>query len=106
MFEAIFSASFRVASRLKTGMIRTGEVIQALRAKKPFDYENGGISLNRDGLHLSLTYGRLAAALSYYTAVTGNDVRGNTFAPEGTAPDIAQLVRETVYEVYSRKVYL
>ncbi len=106
MAEAIFSASRRAASGLGIGMIRTGEVIQALRAEKPFDYENGGISLNRDGFHLSLTYGRLAAALSYYIAVTGNDVRENSFVPQRTDPAVTQLVRNTVYDVYHGKASL
>ena len=100
MYEAILSCSYSISSALGLEQIRNGEVIQALRAEKPFDYTNGGISLNRDGFHLNLIYGRYAAALSYYAQITGQDVRNNRFLPEGADPALISLIRDTVYNVY------
>jgi len=39
--------------------------------------------LTRDGYHLSLTLGRYIAALTFWKALTGGDLRGAAWAPEG-----------------------
>ena len=38
-----------------------------------FDYVHGGMSLNRDGFHLTYDYGRYAAGLTWYAFLTGKD---------------------------------
>ena len=40
-----------------------------------------GDRMNRDGYHLELTYGRFAAACTWYEALTGRDVRKNVWRP-------------------------
>ena len=62
-----------MASKLiDADIIRSGEAVQKLRDNiKEFDYQNGGISLNRDGFHLSLDYGRFAAAAVWLKKLTG-----------------------------------
>jgi len=53
-------------------LIPTGKVIQTLRRTVPaFDARNGGLSLCRDGFHLSLDYGRFAAAATWLRVLTG-----------------------------------
>ena len=66
-------------------VLPSGPVVQYLRENAPeFDYQNGALSLNRDGFHLSWDYGRYAAAATWYTVLTGNIPAVNAF-PEWDA---------------------
>ena len=56
-------------------VIPTGTAIQNLRGYM-------GDNVWRDGHHLSYTIGRYTAALTWYEALTGRSVEGNTFAPD------------------------
>ncbi len=100
MHEAIVACTHRLSRDTGLPLIRTGEVLGEIRRHEPFIFEAGGMSLHRDSTHLGFTYGRLAGALSYYAALTGRDVRRNTFLPEGADPAAAQVVREAVWRVY------
>lgn len=71
MAQAIKETYERVAAKENLRIIRVGEAVQNLRAKPSFDYKNGGLSLNRDGFHLSLSYGRLLAASVWCKFFTG-----------------------------------
>ena len=99
MYEAIVKASQEAAERLGIGLIRTGEVIQRLRAEEPFDYAKGGISLCRDGFHLNLTYGRYAAAAVWYETLTGRDIRKNSYCPEGCEEGLITEMKRVVSSV-------
>ena len=48
-----------------------------------------GDTLNRDGLHLSHGIGRYAAALTWYSVITGNSIDDITFVPSDY-PEIAE----------------
>ena len=75
MFRGIQTASALAATKLGTPLIPCGEVIQALRTRlAAFDYPHGGRSLNRDGFHLSLDYGRFAAAATWLYALCGRTI--------------------------------
>ena len=61
-------------------ILPSGPVVQYLRENAPeFDYKNGGLSLNRDGFHLSWDYGRYAAAATWYKVLTGQIPAVNAF---------------------------
>ena len=62
MAQAIKETYEKVSAKENLRIIRVGEAIRNLSAKPSFDYKNGGLSLTRDGFHLSLSYGRLLAA--------------------------------------------
>lgn len=83
-------------------LIPCGDVVRYLRAMPEFDYPGGGMSLNRDGFHLSLDYGRYAAALTWYGFLTGKDPRKVTFVPvvEEKAAD-KQLLSKISQAVYT-----
>jgi hypothetical protein len=83
-------------------MIPSGDVIQLLRKTEPFDYRNGGISLCRDGFHLSFDYGRYAAGAVWFETLVGGDIRDNSYAPENTHPKLISLIKETVHEVCNK----
>ena len=71
MAQSIKETYEKVSAKEKLRIIGVGEAVQALRAKPSFDYKNGGLSLNRDGFHLSLNYGRLLAASVWCKFFTG-----------------------------------
>lgn len=83
MFFDVRNAYHRAAAEMRMDLIPVGDVIQALRARQPFDYAHGGISLCRDGFHLSFDYGRYAAAVTWLAHLAGINVRWNGFLPEG-----------------------
>lgn len=95
------------ASLLNAPIIPVGDVIQYLRENVPeFDYKNGGLSLNRDGHHLTQVYGRYAAGLTYYAVLFSGDVLNNSFLPEvegfETDPAIIKKIKQAVYEIVNR----
>lgn len=81
MYRQIKDASERAAKLIASEIIPTGTVIQKLRdSVEEFDYKNGGISLCRDGFHLSFDYGRFAAAATWYHTLTGQTIAIRKFA--------------------------
>jgi hypothetical protein len=83
MYECLSNAYDKAAESIGVDVIPAGDVIQYLRDNtKEFDYKNGGISLNRDGFHLSYGYGRYAASLTWYCKMFDGKTADVTFAPE------------------------
>ena len=80
MYEAIKASSEQVVKSLGIQLIPTGTVIQMLRETvAEFDFKNGGISLCRDGFHLSLDYGRFAAAATWLHTLTNKSIKNEAF---------------------------
>jgi len=80
MYNQIVSVSQKKAKSINAKIIPTGTAIQDLRENvDEFDYANGGLSLCRDGFHLSFDYGRYAAAAMWLRTLTGSDVRVTEF---------------------------
>ena len=76
MHEAIVAASQIAAEKIGAKIIPVGTVIHRLRHEVPeFDYANGGISLCRDGHHMSKDYGRYAAAATWLRTLSGVQVQ-------------------------------
>ena len=83
MYEALCEANKKAAESINAPIIPSGDVIQYLRDNtKEFDYKNGGLSLNRDGFHLTLGYGRYAAALTWYCKLFDGKTEDVSFVPE------------------------
>ena len=83
MYNRLSDAYARAAESIGVEIIPSGDVIQYLRDKAAeFDYQNGGLSLNRDGFHLTHIYGRYAAALCWYCVLFGGKADDVTFVPE------------------------
>lgn len=81
MYRRLSDVSEMAAKILDVEIIPTGDVIQRLRENsKEFNYESGGISLCRDGFHLSFDYGRLTAACVWYKTLTGRKIDSKTIA--------------------------
>ncbi|HIR37992.1 MAG TPA: DUF4886 domain-containing protein, partial [Candidatus Limisoma gallistercoris] len=56
-----------------------------------------GDTFNRDGYHLQLTYGRYTAACTWFEAVFGESVVGNSYAPEGVTTLQKQIAQEAAH---------
>lgn len=86
MFERIVAASQKAAKAIGAEIIPVGTVIQQIRKTVPeFDYQNGGLSLCRDGFHLSFDYGRFAAAAVWLRTLTGKKIKCGAFEDFDTA---------------------
>lgn len=82
MYNCLSAAYKQAAESIGAELIPTGDVIQYLRDNTAeFDYKNGGLSLNRDGFHLSLGYGRYAAALTWYCKLFDGKATDVSFVP-------------------------
>ena len=72
MFRRIEDAAETATKLIGAKIIPAGAFIQKIRNAVPeFDYRRGGVSLNRDGYHLSFDYGRYAAAVIWFYTLTG-----------------------------------
>lgn len=80
MYQKIKSATKKIADKLNMKIIPSGDVIQTLRENyKEFDYQHGGISLCRDGYHLTYDIGRFAAAATWFVSLTGQKIKISDF---------------------------
>lgn len=80
MFQKIKSATKEIADKLNIKIIPTGDVIQELRENyAEFDYTNGGVSLCRDGYHLTYDIGRFAAAATWFVSLTEQKINITDF---------------------------
>lgn len=76
MYDCIIKTSHQKAKEIGAELIPVGSVIQYVRENiGEFDYKNGGLSLCRDGFHLSLDYGRYLAAAVWFRTLTGKPVK-------------------------------
>lgn len=97
MYDAIIAASEAAAQRIGAGLIPAGRLIQRLRTTVPeFDYPNGGLSLCRDGYHLSYDYGRFAAAGLWLRVLTGKTLSVTEF--EGFDSGLLEKINTAVNE--------
>ncbi len=70
MEKLINQATAYVCAKENLSVIPCGELIAKLKTHDYFDIEKGGVSLHRDGYHLSYNFGRIAAAgvwLKFFT---------------------------------------
>lgn len=82
MYEKLRGAYYDAAVLINAGIIPVGDVIQHFRENiKEFDYKNGGISLCRDGFHLSKTFGRTIASCVWFEILTGINCVNCDFIP-------------------------
>lgn len=105
MYEKVSAAYREAAAQIGVRLIPCGDVVQKVRKREPFLYEEGGISLCRDGFHMNIIYGRYLLAATWYRTLTGNNVRNNSYIPSTKlAPGavcrerILQVVKEAVDE--------
>ncbi len=80
MYESIVKTAHKVVDELNIPLlIPSGTAVQNGRTSSLGD------TFCRDGYHLETTFGRYTAACTWYEAITGKCVVGNTFKPEGVS---------------------
>lgn len=90
MFRRISDASEMASALIGAKIIPAGAFIQKIREKIPeFDYEKTGLSLCRDGFHLSFEYGCLAASLVWANTFFEKKPNADTFpVPAGAKREL------------------
>lgn len=81
MYEEIINTYKSLGEEFSFRVIPSGRVIQELRYYPEFDYAHGGMSLCRDGFHMSLDYGRYAVAATWFEHILKGDITENGFTP-------------------------
>jgi len=98
MYTCIEKTSQQAAEKISAQIIPVGRAVQAVREKiGEFDYANGGLSLCRDGFHLTLDYGRFIAAAVWLRTLTGKRV--NVTEAENLNPEILKKIIKVVNEI-------
>jgi len=102
MYDALKTTYQCISNQLSMDLIPCGDVIQTLRSYPTFDYTKGGMSLCRDGFHMSLVYGRYAVAATWYEYLLKKNIQNNTFLPpalggESLDPQVIQLIKDVVH---------
>lgn len=84
---------------VKAGLdvIESGVLIQNLRQLPAFDYANGGLSLCRDGYHMTFDYGRYALGALWAEKLMGINVVETEFAPENTDLSLIKQIRKAAH---------
>ena len=91
MYEAIMEAVLHAVTECGIEVvIPCGTAVQNARTCL-------GDTLNRDGLHLELNYGRFLAACVWYETFSGKDVRENPYCPTAVPKEIAEICREAAH---------
>lgn len=99
MYDSIMSATRRVMAdypALKI-LIPTGTAVQTART------ESGNYDLTRDGYHLDRLIGRYIAACTWFEAIFGESVVGNTYHPAGMTSDQARFAQEAAHSACALK---
>ncbi len=77
MYQKLRGCYIQKAKQYGLLLIPCGDVIQELRKMPAFDVANGGISLCRDGFHMSYGYGRYALACTWLSSLFGTELRSD-----------------------------
>ena len=85
MFERLRKCYHAMAEKYGLRLIPSGEVIQYVRGKDPFIVPEGGISLCRDGFHMSYLYGRYLLACVWGKTLFGIRAEESDYIPESAA---------------------
>jgi hypothetical protein len=93
MFERIMEATDIITKKYSLDIIDNATAIQKARELDEFNPEKGGVSINRDGFHLSLDYGRYLAGLTMFKYFTGKSATVVTYAPDDTDPKIIEKLK-------------
>ncbi len=93
MYEAIVGATKQVLRDAKPDiLVPAGTAIQNARTSALGD------TMNRDGYHLQLVYGRYTAACTWFEALTGKSVIGNTFTPNSITAEQKRIAQKAAHE--------
>lgn len=102
MYQRLSFCYKKMAAMYDLDLIPTGDLVQCLRSTSEFDMEKGGLSLCRDGFHMSYVYGRYLVACIWAKKLAGIVLKGNGFVPvsafteDGAEESLLEAIREAV----------
>lgn len=102
MYDMLHECYTQMATKYELGLIPSGSVIQKVRQLPEFHVQEGGLSLCRDGFHMSFDYGRYLLACIWLKKLTGISLKDVAYIPESpvlkTTPDetLLAILREAV----------
>ncbi|MDE5929040.1 MAG: DUF4886 domain-containing protein [Muribaculaceae bacterium] len=93
MYDSIVSACARAMAEHKALalVVPVGTAVQNAR------HAGGNPDLTRDGYHLDVIIGRYIAACTWFEAIFGEAVTGNSFVPAGLSPELAEMAQEAAH---------
>ena len=94
MADDISSAVRASAERYALPVIPAGSAIRRAGTIPQFDPSRGGVSLYRDGFHLTCDYGRYLAGLVWFSSLTGRSAADVAFIPDGTEEALIHLLKK------------
>ena len=105
MYSRLHHCYTTMAEKHGLGLLPTGTVIQAARQLPSFHVQQGGLSLCRDGFHMSFLYGRYLLACVWAKALLGVSLAENSYVPSTPAvqeeadPTLLAQLRQLVEEL-------
>ena len=101
MYERLCGCYKQEADRHHMPLIPSGSVIQRLRETEPFDYQNGGRSLCRDGFHMDIPYGRYSVSAVWFETLLGGDISRNPYLPPDADAELIAFLRTELHRILS-----
>ncbi len=98
MYNAIINTTNKIAEKYGFDIIPCGDAIEAARDLPEFN-GNSEYTLNRDGFHLSLDYGRYLAALVMYRYFSKKSALNVEYEPENTNHEVNVKLKEIADKV-------
>jgi hypothetical protein len=81
MYDRLHTCYTKMADKYNLDMIPSGTIIQKVRSLPAFCVPAGGLSLCRDGYHMSFAYGRYLLACIWLKKLTGISLKDITYIP-------------------------
>lgn len=91
MYDAIVKCSSSACEKYGLGVIPSGTAVQNARFSPILQ------NVTRDGFHLHYLVGRYIAACTWYEALSGRTVVGNSYVPEGVRSYQAEIARNAAH---------
>lgn len=102
MYQKLTFCYQKAAEQIKVRLIPSADVIQEVRQRAGFCYEQGEQSLCRDGYHMQMIYGRYLLGALFYMFLSGRDIRVNMFCPEGAEIEKIETIKQGIAAVLSQ----
>lgn len=81
MYERLRRCYEEMARKYQIRLIPSGDAVQAMRKSKVFQVSCGGVSICRDGFHMSLLYGRYLLACVWLKTLFSASLENIVFVP-------------------------
>ena len=102
MYKAICEVTKFYADKYSLPLIPSGDAVEMARSLDEFNTGKGGVTITRDGFHLSLDYGRYLAGLVVNGFFTGKSAAEVTYKPDNTDDRVIEKLKAIADKVLSK----